>query len=86
MSSLWDPATYGGTKSALTVGMQWQPIPLNIVNLQYSKNIYTNANGPQLEDDYSVMLTWYYELVTSKSRRAKDYVPEEHHDDSKLGF
>jgi hypothetical protein len=86
MSSLMDPDNYGGKKAALTLGLQWQPIPLNIVNLQYSKNIYSDLNGPQLEDDYSVMLTWYYELVTSKSRRAKDYMPEDHHGDSELGF
>lgn len=66
---LWDPDNYGGTQLFTTLGFQWQPAPLNIIDVSVGLPLYRNLNGPQLETDYRVMLTWYIELPTSKSRR-----------------
>ena len=87
MSTLQNPDNYGGKKMGATVGLQWQPAPYQIINLQYSKNLYSDLNGPQLEEDHSIMLTWYYELVTAKSRRSAGFVRDkDQQGDSKLGF
>jgi hypothetical protein len=51
------------------MGLQWQPAPLNIVDLSFGVPLYQNLNGPQLETDYRVMLTWYIEIPTKKSVR-----------------
>jgi len=66
---LWDPDNYGGTRLFTTLGLQWQPAPLHIVDLNVGLPLYRNLNGLQLETDYRVMLTWYIEFPTSKSRR-----------------
>jgi len=66
---LWDPDNYGGTKVGTTLGLQWQPVPLQIFNLQVGIPLYQKLNGIQLEDDWRVSLTWYVELPTKKSRR-----------------
>ncbi len=82
-TSLWDPDNYGGEKVILTTGIQWQPLPLHILNLQFGVPVYQNLNGTQLEEDYRVTLTWYVELPTKKSRRyGMTLKPEK----SKLGF
>ncbi|RMD88054.1 MAG: hypothetical protein D6808_00375 [Candidatus Dadabacteria bacterium] len=83
MTPLWDPDNYGGTKLFATAGIQWQPFPLHILNLQLSLPIYQDLNGPQLKDDYRLMLTWYIEFVTNKSRR---YLGEKGRDSGNLGF
>jgi hypothetical protein len=69
LSPLFDPNNYGGTKLNVTAGIQWQPFPLNIVELSGSVPVYQNLNGPQLGENYRVMLLWYIEIPTSKSRR-----------------
>lgn len=79
---LWDTANSGGEKMALTMGLQWQPIPLHIVNFQVGVPLYQNLNGVQLKDKYSVNLTWYLEIPTKKSRRYKTAGKK----DSTLGF
>ncbi|MCK4587882.1 MAG: hypothetical protein KAU29_11085, partial [Gammaproteobacteria bacterium] len=63
---------------------QWQPAPLHIVDFNVGLPLYRDLNGPQLEEDYRVMLTWFVEIVTEKSRRfgKKDKMKG----DSKLGF
>jgi hypothetical protein len=66
---LWDPDNYGGRSIALTAGFQWQPAPLHIIDFQVRKPLWTDLNGPQLEEDFSVMLTWYVEIPTQKSIR-----------------
>ena len=87
MSTLMNPDNYGGRKLGTTIGLQWQPAPFHIINLQYSKNLFSDLNGPQLQDDHSIMLTWYYELVTSKSRRSPEFKGNRgQQGDSKLGF
>ena len=78
-SPLFDPDNYGGTELALTLGLQWQPKPLHIVNLQVGVPLYQDLNGPQLAEDFRVMLTYYLELPTEASIRAKK--PK-----SRLGF
>ena len=66
---LWDTDNYGGTRLFATLGVQWQPAPLNIVDLNVGLPLYRDLNGPQLETDYRVMLTWYIEMPTKKSIR-----------------
>lgn len=80
---LWDTDNYGGTQLFATLGLQWQPAALHIIDLNVGLPLYRNLNGPQLEEDYRVMFTWYVELVTRKSRR---YDMQAKPGDSKLGF
>ena len=68
-SPLFDPSNYGGTQLNITAGIQWQPLPLNVIELNGSVPLYQDLNGPQMAEDYRVMLTWYIELPTSQSRR-----------------
>ncbi len=82
-TALWDPDNYGGTQLFTTLGLQWQPAPLHIIDLSVSLPLYQDLNGPQLEEDYRIMLTWYVELVTKKSRR---YGMKVQSSGSKLGF
>jgi len=70
MTPLWDPANYGGNNLFVTLGLQWQPVPLHILNLQVGLPVYRNINGPQLERDLRVELTWYVEFPTKASIRA----------------
>ncbi len=83
MSPAWDPDNYGGKTVAVTAELQWQPKPLHIIALGVSTPIYQNLHGRQLEEDYSVMLTWYIEIPTKKSKR---YVGKENKGKSRLGF
>jgi len=69
VSPLFDPNNYGGTKLNVTAGLQWQPFPLNIIEINGSVPVYQNLNGPQLGEEYRFMLSWYIEIPTSKSRR-----------------
>jgi hypothetical protein len=83
MTPLWDPDNYGGTQLSVTAGIQWQPFPMHIVDLQVGVPIYRDLNGPQLKEDYRVMFTWYLELPTRASSR---YMGGDHQGKSKLGF
>jgi len=68
-SPVFDPATYGGKKLAITAGIQWQPLPLNVIELTGSVPVYQDLRGPQLKEDFRVMLSWYIEIPTDTSRR-----------------
>lgn len=82
MTPLWDPKNYGGHNLFVTLGVQWQPVPLQILNLQVGLPVYRNLNGPQLEKDLRVSLTWYIEFPTKASIRHASNVAKP----STLGF
>lgn len=69
MTPLWDPDNYGGSTLMATLGLQWQPAPLHIVDFNIGIPLYQRLNGPQLEEKYRVMLTWYMEIPTRGSIR-----------------
>ena len=69
MTPLWDTDNYGGREIFATLGMQWQPAPFHILDFTVGLPVYQYLNGPQLETDYRVMLTWYIEVPTRKSIR-----------------
>ncbi len=69
MTPLWETDNYGGNKLFATVGLQWQPAPLHVIEFNVGVPLYQDLNGPQLESDYRVMLTWFIELPTQKSIR-----------------
>ncbi|MFQ5464446.1 MAG: transporter [Thermodesulfobacteriota bacterium] len=83
MTPLWDPANYGGHKIAATIGLQWQPLPLHILDVNFGVPFHQRLNGPQLEEDYRVMLTWYLEWPTRASKR---YSGGKNGGGSRLGF
>jgi hypothetical protein len=68
---LYDTNNYGGQKVLATVGLQWQPAPLNIIDINVGVPVHQNLNGLQLEEESRVMLTWYRELPTKNSIRFK---------------
>ncbi|MGD2138229.1 MAG: transporter [Gammaproteobacteria bacterium] len=82
---LWETDNYGGTQLYTSLGVQWQPAPLHIVDFNVGLPLYRDLNGPQLETDYRIMLTWYIEVPTKKSIRygIRKPVPA---GGSKLGF
>ncbi len=80
---LWDPDNYGGSQLFTTLGLQWQPAPRHILDLQVGLPLHRDLNGPQLETDYRVMFTWFYEFPTSKSVR---YTGKKRRNKSNLGF
>ena len=82
MSPLWETDNYGGSKLLATVGLQWQPAPLHIIEIDVGVPVYKNLNGLQLEEEYRVMLTWYMELPTKASIRHIKHKAKE----SSLGF
>jgi hypothetical protein len=82
MTPLWDTSNYGGTNLFATVGLQWQPAPMHILNLQVGLPLYRNLNGPQLEKDWRIQFTWYVEIPTRGSIRYGG-APDK---PSKLGF
>ncbi|MFQ5559891.1 MAG: transporter [Nitrospinota bacterium] len=81
---LYDKNNYGGTKLSVTAGFQWQPLPFQILELDFGLPLLQNLNGPQLKEEYRVSFTWYLELPTSASRRAKGNKASP--PKSKLGF
>jgi len=83
MTPLFDSGNYGGSKLSVTAGLEWQPFPLHIIELSVSVPIYQNLNGPQLEEDFRAMLTWYIEFPTSSSVR---YTGKKKQGTSRLGF
>ncbi|RMD78021.1 MAG: hypothetical protein D6809_06805, partial [Gammaproteobacteria bacterium] len=60
---------YGGEQLRLTAGIQWQPRPLHILNLQAAVPLHQRLHGPLLREDWRVMLTWYVEVPTAASVR-----------------
>jgi hypothetical protein len=84
MTPLWDTAHYGGSKVYATAGVQWQPWQMHILDLSFQVPVYQNLNGPQLEDDWRVMLTWYLEVPTALSIRSSKHA--EAAGSSRLGF
>jgi len=65
-----------------TVGFQWQPAPLHIIDFNVGVPVYQHLNGPQLEEKFRVMLTWYVEIPTKASIRHIKHKAGE----SSLGF
>ncbi len=82
MTPLWFTENYGGRKLLATVGLQWQPAPLHIIEIDVGVPVYQHLNGPQLEEKYRVMLTWYREIPTKASIRHTKHKTKE----SRLGF
>ena len=82
MTPLWDTDNYGGRKILATVGFQWQPATLHIIELDVGVPVYQNLNGIQLEEEYRVMFTWYREIPTKGSVRYTERKSE----NSTLGF
>jgi len=70
MTPLWDSNNYGGFKASTTLGLQWQPTHLHIIDLSIKLPVYQRFNGIQLKDKFGIMLTWYIEFPTSKSIRS----------------
>ena len=83
VSPQWDPGSYGGTQVFATLGVQWQPAPLQILDVSLGLPLYRDLNGIQLEQDARLMLTWYVEIPTRKSIR---YGLDSNPGESKLGF
>lgn len=81
MTPLCDPTNYGGVNLHATVGMQFQPLPLQIAELNFSIPIYQNLKGPQMQSNYMIRLTYYWEVPTKNSRRYKGFSAP-----TKLGF
>jgi len=84
MTPLWNPANTGKQQVFTTLGVQWQPVPLQIVDVGVQLPVYQRMNGLQLKDKWRLMLTWYVEIPTSKSVRAygRSHTPA----DAALGF
>ena len=82
MTPLWDPDNYGGDKILATVGLQWQPASMHILDVNLGIPLYQDLNGPQLKEDYRLMFTWYMEIPTKASIRYQGKTSRE----SQLGF
>jgi len=82
MTPLWETDNYGGTRLYAATGVQWQPRHLHILDLTFQVPVYQNLNGPQLREDWRVMLTWYVEVPTRLSVRS----PHPPAVPSRLGF
>ncbi len=82
MTPLWDPVNLGKTQLFTTLGVQWQPVPLQIVDVGVQLPLYQRLNGLQLKDSWRLMLTWYIEIPTSNSVRSLSHTPA----DAALGF
>jgi len=79
---LWDPKNSGHRLLSATIGLQWQPKPMWIVDLGISLPIWQRVSGIQMRRGASVMLTIYSEVPTEKSIRSLARTPE----DAELGF
>lgn len=82
MTPLFDPNNYGKDQINVSIGIQWQPMNLQIVDLTFSAPVYERVNGTQLSEEYRVQLAYYVEFVTSSSRRSSKYKKS----NSKTGF
>jgi hypothetical protein len=78
---LFDPDNYGGHKLGVSLGIQFQPFPLHIVEVTGTIPIFQDLNGPQLRDDWGIQFTYYLEAPTKKSRRYTGVKPPK-----ELGF
>lgn len=83
MTPLWSADNYGGQSLSVTAGVQWQPFALHILDLSVGIPVYQRLNGPQLQEDYRVMVTWYAEVPTVASVRSKN---SKSRNKSRLGF
>ncbi len=81
LSPLFDPQNYGGHKLALGIGLQYQPAPLQVMELTATLPIYQDLNGPQLRDNWMLQFSYYLEVPTKKSRRYLGFKPPK-----ELGF
>ena len=81
LSPLFDPHNYGGHKVALSLGVQFQPIPLHVMEVTATLPIYQDLDGPQLRDNWMMQFTYYMEVPTKKSRRFVGFKPPK-----ELGF
>ena len=75
ISPLFDPNNYGGHKVHVGLGVQFQPIPLHIMEVTASVPIHQDLNGPQMADNWMVQLSYYLEVPTKNSRRYKGFNP-----------
>ncbi len=80
-SPLFDPHNYGGHKVGISLGVQYQHIPMHIMELTASLPVYQDLNGPQMRDNWMLQFTYYMEVPTKKSRRYKGFNPPK-----ELGF
>lgn len=81
ISPLFDPDNYGGHKLAISFGVQFQPIPLHVIEVTATIPVYQDLNGPQLRDNWMLQFSYYMEVPTKKSRRYKGFSPPK-----ELGF
>lgn len=75
LSPLFDPDNYGGHKLAVSLGFQFQPIPLHVMEVTATIPIYQDLDGPQLRDNWMLQLSYYLEVPTKNSRRYKGFSP-----------
>ncbi len=81
LSPLFDPQNYGGHKMAVSIGVQYQPVPLHVMELTATLPIHQDLNGPQLRDNWMLQFSYYMEVPTKKSRRYLGFKPPK-----ELGF
>ncbi len=53
-----DPDNYGGQKVEFSIGINWMVATANNISIELSKPIHQDRNGVQLEQDYSLYLSW----------------------------
>ena len=53
-----NPANYGGTKTELSLGINWMYQPARNLSIEFSKPLSQNRNGVQSEQDQSLMISW----------------------------
>lgn len=69
MSPAWDPDNYGGEIHSITAGIQWQPVPLQVLELSVAVPVVQRFRGIQMPGEYTVQLAYYVEIPTSSSVR-----------------
>ena len=53
-----NPANYGGTKTEFILGINWMYDTARNISLELSIPVAQDRNGYQLEQDYSIMVSW----------------------------
>lgn len=81
-SPLFDIRTLKGHKLGVTLGVQWQPFPLSILNIQIHVPILQWTEWYQMKEVFKVAVNWYMEIPTPASVR---YVGKGGEEDD-LGF